>query len=135
VSRGGADQGGEEADGLRRLSLGERAELGLCQFDLLIHVISGRLSLVSPAFGPDLRSDFVDSVLCRTPRFLYVFTTGPLLAGTRCHDAVPMEFPPSPRRVPAESRRPAAGPSRFFLSSSGLCLLRADLRVLARRCP
>jgi hypothetical protein len=61
---------------LRLRTLGvERDEDGLCQLDLLVHVIPGRLSLSSPAFGPDLRLDLVDIVLCRTPRFLYVFTT------------------------------------------------------------
>jgi len=53
---------------------GKREEVGLCQLDLLIRAISGRLSLASPAFGPDLRLDLVDIVLYRTPRFLYVFT-------------------------------------------------------------
>ncbi|GEM_PF-5672785 len=72
--RDGADQGDEEANGLRRFLGGKRDEVGLCQLDLLIHVISGRLSLASPAFGPYLRFDLIDIVLRRTPRFLYVFT-------------------------------------------------------------
>ncbi len=66
-----ADQGGEEAYGLGRFLGGKRDEVGLCQLDLLIHVIAGRLSLASPAFGPDLRLDLVDIVICRTPRFLH----------------------------------------------------------------
>jgi hypothetical protein len=75
LSRDGADQGGEEADGIGGLLGGERDEVGHCQLDLLIHVIPGRLSLSSPAFGP-ARLDLVGIVPCRTPRFLCVFTTG-----------------------------------------------------------
>ncbi len=83
MSRDGPDQGGEEADGLGRPLGLERDEVGLCQLDLLIHVIPGRLSLASPAFGPDLRLDLVGIVPCRTPRFLYVFTTGTGPSGCR----------------------------------------------------
>jgi hypothetical protein len=76
LSRDGADKGGEEADCLGRLLGLERDEVGLCQLDLLIHVIPGRLSIAGQVFWPDLRSDLVDIVLCRTPRSHYVFTTG-----------------------------------------------------------
>jgi hypothetical protein len=67
----GADQGGEEADGLRRLLGGAADEVWFCQLDLLMHVIAGRLSLASPAFRPDLRLDLVDIVIRRTPRCLH----------------------------------------------------------------
>jgi hypothetical protein len=60
LSRDGADQSGEEADGLGRFLGGKRDEVGLCQLDLLIQVIAGRLSLAGPAFRPDLRLDLVD---------------------------------------------------------------------------
>lgn len=70
LSRHGADQSGEEADNLGRFLGGEQAEVGLCQLDLLIHVIAGRLSLTSPAFRLGLPPDFADIVLCRSPRFL-----------------------------------------------------------------
>jgi len=76
VSRYGPDQGGEEADGLGRLLGLERDEVGLCQLNFLIHVIPGRLSLTGQVFWPDFRSHLVDIVLCRTTRFLDVFTTG-----------------------------------------------------------
>jgi hypothetical protein len=104
VSRGGADQGGEEADGLGRFLGSKRHEVGLCQLDLLIHVIPGRLSLASPAFGPDLRFDLIEIVLRRTPRFLYVFTTG---TGP-CWYTVPGH---SSHRVPAQSRGVRGGGS------------------------
>jgi hypothetical protein len=66
---GGADQGGEEADGLSGLLLAEGDEVRFCQLDLLVHTITGRLSITkpgrsNPAFGP------LHIVSDRTPRFL-----------------------------------------------------------------
>jgi len=100
VSRDSADQGGKEADGLGRFLGLERDEVGLSQLDLLIHVIPGRLSLASPALGPDLRFDLIDIVLRRTPRFLHAFTTG---SGSVLVHGAMTRFPRSSRRVPTES--------------------------------
>lgn len=71
MSRDGADQSGEEADGLGRFLGGKRDEVGLCQLDFLVHVIAGRLSLTSPAFRLRFRPDFADIVFCPSPRFLH----------------------------------------------------------------
>jgi hypothetical protein len=100
-----ADQGCEEPDGLGRLLGLKRDEVGLCQLDLLIHVIPGRLSLTSPAFGPDLRLNLVDIVVRRTPRFLHAerFTAGPVMQRVPCGGSrgVPAESAWSSRGVPA----------------------------------
>ena len=56
-NRDGANQGGEEADGLGPLLGGELCEVGRCQLDLLLHVITGRLGLTKPALSLGFRAE------------------------------------------------------------------------------
>jgi hypothetical protein len=49
---GGQDQGGEETNGLCGLVLAEGDEVRLCQFDSLVHTITGRLSITSLRVDP-----------------------------------------------------------------------------------
>jgi hypothetical protein len=57
VEPGRRESGGEEADGLGPLLGGELCEVGRCQLDLLIHVITGRLSLTKPALILGFRAE------------------------------------------------------------------------------
>jgi hypothetical protein len=99
VSRDGADQGGEEAGGFGRFLGSKGHEVGLCQLDLLVHVIAGRLSLAGPASRPDLRLDLVGIVVRRTPRFLHAGR----FRGFGDAERAMGRFPRSSRRVHAES--------------------------------
>jgi hypothetical protein len=94
----GADQDGEEADGLGRLLGGEVYEVGLCQLDLLVHVITGRLSLTTSASGSASGPNLVDIVSGRTPHFLHAGGSRSRRC-VKCHAAVPAEFPQSSRGV------------------------------------
>jgi hypothetical protein len=135
LSREGADQSGEQADSLARFLGSQGHEVGLCQLDLLIHVIAGRLTLSSPRSGPTPRLDLVGIVSCRTPRSSTFSPQGPVRAGTGCHDAVPIEFPPTPRRVPVESRQPTCGSEPVPVEFRPVPPVQGLPAIQAWRCP
>jgi hypothetical protein len=91
---GGADQDGEEADGLGGLLLAEGDEVWLCQLDpLVVHTITGRLLLTKPIPSNPV---FVVSRSGRrrtsgSPRLLLL--SRPILRGASPH-SLPIESPP-----------------------------------------
>jgi hypothetical protein len=91
--------------------------------------------LAGPAFGPDLRLDLVDIVIRRTPRFLHTERFRGPNAGRGCHAAVPMEFPPGPRRVPVESRRRPCGSEPVPVQFRPVPPVQGPPAIHAWRCP